>query len=72
MLFLYSVAFSEEERDAPDGGETYQSVDHAADGGCLTAKEICDEIESEYTYKTPVDAADYGKHQSDSVHYHSC
>ena len=71
MLFLYSVALSEQERDAPQCRETDQCVDDAAECGCLPAEKVRDKVKSEYTDKAPVDAADDGKHQGNSVHDHN-
>ena len=51
-------ALAEQQRNAPQSGNTDDGVDDAADGGSLTAANICHKVESEQTHKQPVDGAD--------------
>ena len=52
---------AEQQGNAPDSGKTYKCVDNAAYACCLTAEEECNQVKSENTNKTPVDAADDGE-----------
>ena len=61
---------AEEQRDAPERGEADQRVDHAADGGGLSAEEPRDEIKAEQPDAAPVDAADDKQREGDAIHEH--
>ena len=70
-MFDYLISLAEEQRDAPQTGETDQGEDNAADGGGLTAKEPADEIEAENTDRAPVERADNAQDKSNSVHHYN-
>ena len=59
----------EEQGDAPDGSQSDQGVDDAADNGRLAAEEPSHQVELEEADAAPVQAADDDKDQTDSVQH---
>ena len=70
LLCLVHKSAAEEQGDAPDGGESDEGVDNAADGGGLSAENVGHKVESEKTHETPVESADYGEDKGDAIHKH--
>ena len=58
----------EQQCDAPCTGQTYQSIDDSAQKGILSAKEPCHQIKLKNAHKPPVQTANDGKDQCQSVH----
>jgi hypothetical protein len=54
----YGAVFAEEEAYSPDCRQSDQDVDNAGKNRTRAAEKPSDKIESEDTYKTPVNAAD--------------
>jgi len=53
-----ALAFTEEKRDAPKGGETNQSIYKTTGGTCSAAEKGSDNVEAEETNRAPIEAAD--------------
>ena len=58
-LLFNEVIVSEQEGNAPYGGDADECVDDAAQNGALSAEKPCDEIKLENADEPPVDAADH-------------
>ena len=61
------IAFSEEQRNAPECRKSDDGVNYAADKSSLAAEDPRNDIKAEQSYAAPVYAADNRKYQSDSV-----
>ena len=73
MLFVCvcESIFPEQQRDAPQCGDTHQGIDNAADKGSLPAEYPGHQIELENTDGTPVDSADNHQDQGNNVEHRS-
>ena len=65
-----AFAGAEDEGNAPDAGESDYCVDDTADDGILTAEEPGNGVELKETDAAPVEGADNGKNQSNTIHQH--
>ena len=65
-----SFAGAEEERNTPDTCQSNNGVDNPAAKRSLTAQQPRHKVESEQSDASPVQGADDGDDQSDSVHNH--
>ena len=61
------IAFSEEQRYAPECRKSDNGVNYTADKCSLTTEDPRNDIKAEQTYTAPVYASDNRKYQSDSV-----
>ena len=62
----------EQKRNAPDGGNPYQRIDDTADDTALAAANPGDDIKLEDPDGSPVDPADDGQRQRDSIENNQC
>ena len=69
-LLLDGGMLGEEQGDAPDRGQTHQSIDDAAEGAGLSAKGEGHEVKSENADAAPVEAADDSQDEGDLVDNH--
>ena len=65
-----SIPLAKQQRDAPKGRQTNQSVNHPADRRCLTAEQKGNQIQPEQAHTAPVQPAHNGKNQGNSIHDH--
>ena len=70
VLRFDAFAGAEDEGNAPDAGESDYCVDDTADDGILTAEEPGNGVELKETDAAPVEGADNGKNQSNTIHQH--
>lgn len=63
------ISASREKRDAPERRQTYQRINDAGDDRGLSAAQPRDNVKPEKTNASPVDPADDGENQCDSVYY---
>ena len=71
LLFrLVHQSAAEQQSDAPNGGESYEGVDNAADCGSLAAKNVGHKVKPEKADKTPVESADDAENKGDAIHKH--
>jgi len=61
---------TEEQRNAPNAGKSDNGIDNSADQSVLSSTDPSDNVKLEQTDATPVQRADNGQGQRDSVHNH--
>lgn len=69
--FLFAVdalTLAKQQGNAPKTCQTHQRVDNAAEDGILTAEQPSYQIKLENANQTPVQTADNGKNQCQSIH----
>lgn len=64
------VTASEQKRYAPYSGEGDDGINYTRDHRFRTSADPSYEVKLEKSDQTPVERADYGENQSDSVYYH--
>ena len=64
------LAGAEQQRDAPDTGQSDHGLDDPRRYGGSAAADPGNQIELEQTYATPVQRADDGNDQRDAIQYH--
>ena len=67
LFAVHTLTFAEQQSDAPQTGKTYQCVDDAADHTALTAKQPRHQIKLKNAHEAPVQAADDGQDQSQTI-----
>lgn len=67
LIIAAAAASAEQERNAPQTGQTDDGVNDPAEQCALTAKKPGNQIELENTYKTPVRASNDGQNQCQSI-----
>ena len=61
---------SEQKGDTPEACYKYETIDDTAENCALTAEEPSHQVKAEKTHAAPVDAADNGQHQGNTIHEH--
>ncbi len=57
VSFLYFLAVAEQQRDAPQAGESYNAVNDAADKRGLSPEKIGDQVKLKQRDESPIDCA---------------
>ena len=66
---ILRVSFAEEKRNTPDSRKRNDRVHDAAEDRILSAKKPCDDIKPKKTDTAPVETADNGKNECNSVEH---
>ena len=66
---LFRITFAEEQRNTPDRRKSDDGIYNAAEECILPAEKPCDDIKLKKTDATPVETADNGKNQCNSVEH---
>ena len=64
------LACAEDQGDTPDARKRDDRIDDAAQERGLTTADPCDEVEAEQPDAAPVQCADHGNDERDSIHNH--